>query len=349
MKILHTADVHLQEDDPTTIAALEAVLATAAEHDVDLLTIGGDLFDTPSDAAALRPRLRDLFQDNPFDIVAIPGNHDEDVYRENLRFGADLEVLTDTPYSSREVGDVELRGAPFTASMDENLFTALQSNATDTTQILLLHCTLDIGFHSDAAGESEGEYFPVTKATLAELGYDYVLAGHIHSTDRTVPLDNGGVFIYPGSPVSHSTGETGRRRAVLIDTDNADVTSIPLDTFYHDSLTKMVRPGEEDALLADVGDWVDRRADDTCELTVEVEGFIDRDEDAFYDQLQAAAAPVDPNDATRSVSHVLDHPLYGRFEEKLNQRADVENPEQVETRVIEVLSELLHQNMVQSP
>lgn len=349
MRILHTADVHLRKNAPEAIEALRRVLATAETRGVDLLTIGGDLFDSPADAEALRPELRDLMEDNPFDIVAIPGNHDKDVYRENLRFGNDLEILTETPYSGVEFDGVEIVGVPFTSSMSEELFSALMEKSNDATQVLLLHCTLDIGFGFDAVGEGEEHYFPVGKATLAELDYDYVLAGHVHSTVREVPLDNGGTFIYPGSPVSHSTNEEGRRGAVLIDTDDESISTVTLDTFYYDSLSKLVRPGEEAEALDEIEEWVSRRKDDNCELEVAVDGFINRDEDEFYEALNEAAAPVEPDDDTRSAAPVLEHPLYKRFKNRLAKKEDIEDEQLVKTRVIEVLSQLIAQNKVKSP
>jgi DNA repair exonuclease SbcCD nuclease subunit len=348
VKILHTADVHLRQDDSETVEALKQVLNKAEELNVDLLTIGGDLFDTSEDAEALRPELRELLKGNSFDILAIPGNHDEDVYRENLRFGNDLEVLTDKPYATREFGDVEIIGVPFQSSMDDELFSALKENSNDQTQLMLLHCTLDIGFQSGGVGEEEGEYFPITKATLAELDYNYVLAGHIHSTDREVPLDNGGTFIYPGSPVSHSTKETGRRKAILIDTEEDNVSSVSLETFYHDSYSKMVRPGEEDEVVNEIEEWVNQRKEDHCSLTVSVDGFVDRDENEFYEELEDVAGPAEISDSFRSVSPVLEHPLYQRFMEKLEEKDDLEEEEAVEDQVIRVLSQLLAQNKVQA-
>ena len=347
MKILHTADVHLREDNPRTVEALKQVLAEAEAYDVDLLTIGGDFFDSPEDAEALRPELRKMLKDNPFDILAIPGNHDEDVYEGNLRFGNDLEILTDTPFGSIEFGDVEVIGVPFTSSMSEELFAALKQRSADRPQILLLHCTLDIGFRSGAVGDEEGMYFPVTRSTLAELDYDFVLAGHIHSKVQEVPLDNGGTFIYPGSPVSLSTKEEGERNAVLIDTDTGSISTVPLDTFYYDSLSRMVRPGEEREILAEIEEWVSRREDDDCDLDVFVEGFIDEDEDEFYEELAEAANPVEPEDETRSVTTLLESSLYQRFEERLSERGE-DDKEMVENRVIEVLSQLMAQNKVQS-
>lgn len=346
MKILHTADVHLKQDDQKTIEALQELLDEAERQDVDLLSIGGDLFHTPEDAEALRPQLREMLKGNPFDMLAIPGNHDEQVYKDNLRFGNDLSILTDTPISSQEYDDVEIIGVPFTSSMDEDLFSALKEKSEDRTQVLLLHCTLDIGFQSGAVGEEEGEYFPIRKATLAELDYEYVLAGHIHSKDRTVPLDNEGTFVYPGSPVSHSTSETGQRKVVLIDTDEQEISSIPLDTFYYDSYSEMISPGQEKQVLGEIREWVARHEGDNCELTIEVDGFIERDEDEFYEDLEEASGSVEPKDETRSVSHVLNHPLYQRFEDRLEEKEDVDD-EAVENHVIEVLSQLIAQNKVQ--
>lgn len=349
MKILHTADLHLRTDEEKTVDALRDVLQKAAANDVDLLTIGGDVFDSPGDADALRPELRDLLTGNPFDIVAIPGNHDEDVYRKNLRFGEDLDVLVETPYSATRIDGVEIVGVPFTSSMTEALFSALERRgAADRTQVLLLHCTLDIGFGSAAVGTEEGRYFPVTKSTLGTFDFDYVLAGHVHSTDREVPLDNGGTFIYPGSPVSHSTTETGRRKAVLIDTEQRNTATIALDTFYHDELSVTIRPGAEADALERIEEWVSRRRDDECDMEISVDGFVDADEDEFYEELAAAAEPVVPDDDTRTVSHVLDHPLYRRFLEKMDERERIEDEEMVRTRVLEVLSRLLAENRVQA-
>lgn len=348
MRVLHTADVHLSADRPETIAGLEAVLEEATRHEVELLTIGGDLFDTPADAEALRPELRTLFRDNPFDIVAIPGNHDAAVYRENLRFGADLEVLVDAPLATRRFDDVELIGVPFTSSMTPELYAALEdASRPDRTQLLLLHCTLDIGFHASDVGADEGTYFPVTTATLAGFDVEYVLAGHIHAEAREVPLAHGGRFVYPGSPVSHTSSETGRRHAILLDTEASSIRSIPLETFYVDEYTATIRPGEVDRVLAEIEAWVEDRREDTCELSIVVDGFVDRDEHAFFEELTRAAGPVSPDDRTRSVEHVLDHPLYRRFQDVLDERAAGPEQEQAAMLVIGTLAELLAERKVQ--
>jgi exonuclease SbcD len=344
MRILHTADLHLQTDDERTIAALEDVLTKAAQYDVDALTIAGDIFDSPQDANELRPRLRTLFSDNPFDIIAIPGNHDESVYESNLDFGRDIDILVNSPVEKWLYQDVTVAGVPYTDTLSEELFSALsRPEDEETTSILLLHCTLDIGFGSDEVGdESETAYFPVTKSTLAKLGYDFVLAGHIHSSVRTVPLSNDGTFVYPGSPVSHSTKETGRRHAVLIDTEEQQARSIPLETYYFDRYAATVSPGNEDELVDDIQQWAAERTDAHSDLEIVVDGFITREEDAFRDSLAALEGNAEIVNETRDVSAVLDHPLYQQFEAELDAEDIGAVPEaKVETRVIQVLSRLL--------
>lgn len=244
-------------------------------------------------------------------------------------------------------GDIEIIGVPYVDSMSADLFSALQNHSTDDTQVLLLHCTLDIGFQAAATGEDEGSYFPITKATLAELDYEYILAGHIHSTDRIVPLDNGGVFIYPGSPVSHTSSETGRRHAVWIDTDTDKIESKELETFYYDTFEATVQPGKEDEVLERLREWLARQDTDRSELSVEVDGYTEWDEDQFYDELVDAAGSVTPTNNTKSVKQVLNHPLYSRFESRLEDRSDIEDPAVIKKRVLEVLSRLLARNEVQ--
>jgi len=350
MRVLHTADVHLQQDDDRTLDGLEEVLAKAEQHDVDVLTIAGDIFGTSEDANALRPRLRTLFSDTAFDIIAIPGNHDADVYEENLDLGQDFDILVDRPLEECRYDDTVFAGVPYTDELTEELFSSLSREEDEEgARFLLLHCTLDIGFISGEAGpEDATEYFPVTKSTLAKFGYDYVLAGHIHSAVRKVPLANGGTFIYPGSPVSHSTKETGRRHAVLIDTDEGHARSIPLDTYYFDRFTETVRPGEEDDVIEAIQQWVSERDDEHSDIEIFVDGFIEREEAEFQDLLDEAAGSATVTNESREVSEVLEHSLYQQFLDELDEE-DIDNLEDdsgldddaVRTRVIQVLSRLL--------
>ena len=119
----HTADVHLRSDADERLEALEAVLTTAADHDVDVVTIGGDLFDRPADVEELRSDLRNrYFSGLDFEVVLIPGNHDVEAFRRDLLFGDGCTVIADEDgygeWTSAD-GDLKIGFRPETVELME--------------------------------------------------------------------------------------------------------------------------------------------------------------------------------------------------------------------------------------
>jgi len=342
MLILHTSDLHLSEDKPKTIAALDELLRLANERSVDLMTIGGDLFDSAEDAEALRSKLRRKFTNNSFDILSIPRNHDIEAYALNLDYGPDITIVTEKPFKLIPKDDVTVTALPFTERPSEELLLNLKEAVGRTkASILLLHCTLDIGFSTGDFGEGEAkDYFPISLATLGRLGYDYVLAGHFHKTTDIRKLGEKGWFVYPGSPISHSKKETGRRNAVLIDTSAETCQPVPLQCFYHDRFTVNVRPRAEEEAVRSIEKWVKERYNDDCSLEVIVDGFIDKDEKEFRNSIEEIVKDVELDYQCRNVTEVLKHPLFQRFKKKLAE-GDVEQEEEIEAKVIDAMARLL--------
>ncbi len=342
MLILHTSDLHLSKDKPKTIAALDELLRLANERSVDLMTIGGDLFDNAEDAEVLRSELRKKFSNNSFDILSIPGNHDIEAYASNLDFGSDITVVTEKPFKVIQKDSVSITALPFTERPSEKLLSDLKKAASSTeVSILLLHCTLDIGFSVGDFGEGETrEYFPISSVTLGRLEYNYVLAGHFHKTTCIRRLGNNGLFVYPSSPVSHNKKETGKRNAVIIDTSAENYQAIPLQSFYHDSFPVNVLPGKENETIQSIEKWVKERHDDDCALEVIVDGFIDIDEKKFKQSIEKIAEGVELCYLCRNVSDVLEHPLFQRFIKKLDD-SDSEQREEIAAKVIDAMARLL--------
>jgi DNA repair exonuclease SbcCD nuclease subunit len=343
MRILHTSDLHLAEKRPKRMEALENILKVAREHGANLLTISGDMFESEKDAEALRPRLRSVFQGNPFRILAIPGNHDRHAFRRNVDFGPDFQAATQEPYEIvRFDDDVELVALPFEDRPTADLLAGLRDAAHEANcRILLLHCTLDIGYGNlDFGREEIREYFPISVQTLAGLGYDYILAGHFHKSTHILPLQPKGYFVYPGSPVSLTAKEVGERQAVLVDLGEPP-KAVPLKTFFRDCLRLVATPGREDQILEELRRWVYQREGKDCHLEVEVTGFIAREEQGFREEIEAIAGIAKLNLTHRDVRQVLEHPLFRRFEEKLQDIQDEEQCERVRERTVEALVALL--------
>lgn len=325
-RVVHTADVHLHPDHPERYAALEAVLDRATDAETDLVTVGGDLFDSEAAAEALRPDLRETFEDRPFEVLAIPGNHDADAFRDDVFFGPSFRAATDRPFGTATVGDLRVTLLPYTPAPDRELLVALGGREPfDGTEALVLHCSLDAPFADrDAGEETERRYFPVGSATLASLGFDWVLGGHFHGPHQ-LALDGsgspaaGGTFVYPGSPASVARSETGRRQVAVGDTGDGSLVLDPLDTFHYDRLALTVLPGEEDAAVERLERWCAERADRDAECRVRVEGHVGLDEATFDDRLADAAGPVPVDNETRSVRELLTHGLYREFETRLDE------------------------------
>lgn len=344
-RLLHTADVHLSRDAPERRAALEELLRLGEEEDVDLVTIGGDLFDSDRDSEELRPDLRQIFSDRPYSIVAIPGNHDEAAFRSDLHYGESFDAAVTEPFEHVTGSDsnVRITCVPYTAqAVDEVLIALAERDPFDGVEVLLLHCSLEAPFDTVSEGDEENRrYFPVTRETLADLGFDYYLAGHFHSSHQ-VELPNGSMFVYPGSPASVTRKETGPRNVALVDTVDERLDFRRLDAFHYDALEVVVTPGDEGEALAEISEWVDRRRDRNVDASITVSGHVTVDETEFQTELEEVSGDVPVTNTTTDVDEVLSHPLFQEFESKLDAR-DLEDEslrEDVRNRTISIFSEL---------
>ena len=340
--LVHTADVHLRPDTDERLAALEEVLTIAADRDADVLTIGGDLFDRPEDVEQLRTELRNrFFTEQPFEILLIPGNHDVKAFRGDLFFGDACTVIADeetfgTWVSPQE--DLRIIGIPYRERATDDLLLALNDRKEFAgTDVLLFHGSLDAPIGADAGDENDYRYFPVTEELLTELNFDYYLAGHYHGPHQ-LQFDTGAEFAYPGTPASTRTSETGRRRVVRLDDDG--LAFEPLDTFHYLEKRVTVTPGEEDAVITELDEWVQTTVSPNATPSVIVEGVIDQAETEFSDRLREVVDPDWLTNQTVSADHVTSHPVLQEFEQRLADKEwDEDTKDAVWTRTLRVASE----------
>lgn len=323
VRLLHTADVHLDPASPERREGLEEVLSMADSEGVDVVTIGGDLFDSEVAAEALRDSLRELFSEREYPILTIPGNHDADAFRGNLVFGENFEPMTTEPFTHVPIGndDARITCLPYTPHATDDLLIGLAERESFTgPEALMVHCSLEAPVAGDIGDEDERRYFPIGKEALAELDYDYYLAGHYHSNHRT-ELSNGGTFIYPGTPASVTRSETRRRTVAVIDTEaSQDVRLQHLDTFHYDTLTQRVTPGSEDSVIEAIEAQVETWANRTVEASIRLDGYTELAEDEFDTAVKTAAGPIPVDNNTRTVEHILAHPLFQDFAAELEAR-----------------------------
>ncbi len=254
MKILHTADLHLNMTNPERWEALKQLVALAVREQVDLFLIAGDLFDRNIEAETLRTRLRAALGHNDLTTVILPGNHDYQSYRSGLYFGDNVYVINSWA-EPLVFGDTSLWGLPFEKIEGERLAGRLREMGSLMDErrqnIMLFHGELLDAFYStkDVGDEGSKRYMPVHLSYFSSLPVKYVLAGHFHSSYKGWEIGEDSLFIYPGSPVSVTSRETGRRVANLIIDDNRPA-EVALDTFHYEDLTVQLDPfNTEDPLL----------------------------------------------------------------------------------------------------
>jgi len=352
MRILHTADLHLAVNKPDTVETLDSLLETADYEGVDILTMGGDIFESPEDASRLRTKVRERCSNLSFDIVAIPGNHDADVFEQSFDMGTKFKLLRNDPFGKVEYGDISIIGVPFRASLTPGLFSTLQdAGGANSIRILLLHCTLDLGFGQSTAGdEAESRYFPIELETLGRLNYEFVLAGHIHARFTTEDLTNGGRFVYPGSPIAHSRAELGPRHAALIDTETGGIEQIELDTPYRDRRVFSVTPENQETIPEELAEWVAGEDPDRASLEVTVGGYVDFDEKAYNARLRDAAGPAVLRSDVESATAVLKHEIYqgalNQLDGEVLAAYDLATEDGVQKLLMSELAPLIHANEV---
>ncbi len=341
IKLIHTADLHLSEKKAETIVALDEILRIAKEEKADIVTISGDMFDSTSDAENLRPQLRERFSDNDFEIIVIPGNHDVDVYSEGYDFGNNFIPMTKYPFQEFKKDNVNLLAVPYVESLTNDVLSKIKNQTRkDKINILLLHCTLDIGFCKGDFGEKETKYCPISQAMLAKLSFDYVLSGHFHKETKIIKLTPSSSFIYPGSPVSLTEKELGKRNVILIEIDNKEARKIPMNSFYYDKLFVNVIPGKEKEAIFEIKEWIKNHTSEKCNLEIYVDGFIQVREKDFRMSLPKSNENVKVILRHKGISKVKKHPLYMRFKEKLLEM-ELTYKQEIDRVVIEVMSELI--------
>ncbi len=330
MKILHTADLHLRQYEDERWEVLQGLIALAGRF-VEVFVISGDLFDGRAASEHLRPRIRELFSNSGFKVVVIPGNHDRLSFEGGMYFGSDVVVLTELgkPF---EYGQVRLWGLPFEPIEGGRLIRRLHSLrhrlTPDKKNILLYHGELlDTFFQREDFGEEgEGRYMPVRLSYFKDLNIDYVLAGHFHSRFDVRRLENGGYFVYPGSPVSISRRELGQRKVNVfslgeppeghsLDTPHFEEKSIEFDPLMDEDPLDVVRSCIE-------------KTHHKAKLILRIGGFIDSKEIALSESelaekikelVEGRCAGEDLHMEFKDIQGIVEDDLFRRFLDKLKE------------------------------
>lgn len=238
IRCLHTADLHLDAHFPALgekealrradlLKTFERIVNLAIKHDVQLLLVSGDLFDSPTPDAAVVARvqaeLRRLSERGIVPVL-IPGTHDaygpkDSVFRRETFPGVLLsEARLSAPVQLLVKGQTcYLYGFAYQNGTTEELLGTMRRREGPGFHIGLLH--------GSRRGSPEWNYrhkdLPFAIGELAALRLDYLALGHYHTFEPLRDESGRIVAAYPGSPEGKRFGENGPRCCALVTLDES--------------------------------------------------------------------------------------------------------------------------------
>jgi len=235
IKILHTADVHL--DSPlvslalrdeglrdkvmsASRAAFTSLVDFALSEEVSALLICGDLYDgakRSAKTAAFLTTQFDRMRVAGIPVFYIKGNHDaENPLTGEVSLPSNVHIFDGRGGKIQlDSQDIWIHGVSFSAKQaPDSLLNKFSTPVLDAVNIAMLHTSL-----AGAAGHDP--YAPCTVSELSSLGFDYWALGHIHK--RQVHSEDPWV-VMPGIPQGRDIGEYGSKSATIIKIDQAKLS-----------------------------------------------------------------------------------------------------------------------------
>lgn len=237
MRLLHLADLHLDspmrglsahEGAPDagascTREAFEAAVRFALEQSIDLVVIGGDVYDgdwQDFSTGVFFARQLALLRDGGIPVVVISGNHDA-VSRitRRLTLPEGTSALSAKNPETAIFGElgVAVHGQSFaTREVTENLAAAYPPAVPAMINVGVLHTSL-------AGHPDHDAYSACSPQDLERLGYDYWALGHIHVRGRACA---GPPAFYSGCIQGRSVRECGAHGGLLVQLERGEEPSV---------------------------------------------------------------------------------------------------------------------------
>src|SRR3990170_1436330 len=239
-RILHFADLHLDRSfagpgmtaaeagrrRAELRAALIRIVDVALDLDVDLLTVGGDLYEhdrTTPDTGRFVARQFERLAPRP--VLIAPGNHDPFVagsLYDRVQWPENVHVFKQAGWTPLEAAGVTVWGAGHTGpALRKNLLRELRLTAPRTA-VALLHAA-DIA----TARIGRDDHCPFDVADIQQCGAAFVLLGHDHRLRVSPP--GAPRYAYPGSPEPLGFFTEGPHHVLLLTMNGHEPSVEPIE------------------------------------------------------------------------------------------------------------------------
>lgn len=384
MKIIHCADLHLDSKLHTHLDRVRAkrrrdellqnfarLADYAAENAVEAVLIAGDLFDRDTVSALARGTVLSVIRTHPgIRFYYLRGNHDTgDCLRSRqtgdrqpempgnlFLFSGRWTTYAEGRNRNSGQGAVTISGIELPGGSAASPYASLRLDP-DRFNIVLLHGQTTGGGTGSAfraaagtgsvfrAGTGAGNAPVIDLPSLRGKGIDYLALGHLHAW-KAAPLDDRGIYCYPGCLEGRGFDECGPHGFALLDIDEqrrtmtcsfvpfARRTLYPLDVDVAGCLTTAQMNDLVEGALHDAGCTAEDMADVTLlgELDVECEkdiGYLRTNLEGrfFFARLRdATALRIEPGE------YLYDESLRGEFVRTA--LADPSIPEEEKVQII---------------
>ena len=237
MKIIHTADVHLdsrlnrhfderraKERRDELLITFQGMVQYGDREGVEAILIAGDLFDVARVSATARGAVLAAMLEHPWiTFYYLRGNHDADAFLRDVtekmgKLPKNLRLFGEEWTSYEQVGSdgssVVITGAEANEKNNGGLAASLLLDQ-GKVNIVMLH-----GQEVETAGKKDAEVIPIRE--YKNRGIDYLALGHIHAP-KLERLDARGVYAYSGCLEGRGFDECGPRGFYLLTVSGKDV------------------------------------------------------------------------------------------------------------------------------
>lgn len=220
LRMIHCADLHLDSKMEANLTKEQArersaeILMTycqmidyAKEHDVDVIMIAGDLFDTVRVSKRTLHVVLDSIRTNPeIDFLYLCGNHDNNIFlkewkEETGSLPSNLKFF-DKEWKQYTYDNVVISGVELYDENANSIYDTLVLNP-ETYNIVMLH-----GQESKYRGNDKTQVVNLT--ALKNKNIDYLALGHIHTYKEGI-LDGRGSYCYSGCLEGRGFDECGQK------------------------------------------------------------------------------------------------------------------------------------------
>ncbi|RYG72866.1 DNA repair exonuclease [Lentibacillus lipolyticus] len=263
LSFIHAADLHL--DSPfkglshipeavfhkvknSTFEALDRLVQSAIDKQVDFVLLAGDLFDNEKQSLKAQVRLRHAFeklQHHHINVYMLHGNHDflsgnyhPITYPDNV-FIFSSEAVTHFTYARND----ETLAAIYGFSYESRSVTAEKAKEYEpVSETIPYHIAM---LHGSVYSNTDHDvYAPFHLTDLTRKDFDYWALGHIHQREI---LKEEPPVIYPGNIQGRSSKESGPKGCyhVVLSDKGMELTFLPLHSILFRKLSVNISGCEE--------------------------------------------------------------------------------------------------------